>query len=102
MNGGDYVVYGYNKQGKMFIRRYATSIIGIKASVGEMYDMPEVKRISIQPANEEPMRINEGVVLCEKIDALIDSLKTTNDALIDKLKVTNKELSKICNAICMK
>lgn len=91
MWSNEYVIYGYNKEGKAFMRLNARTLDGIRTAIGEMYLTDTVKRISIQAFGEEPMKTKEGVDLDEKMNELIDSLKTTN-----------KELYKICNAICMK
>lgn len=91
MWSNEYVIYGYNKEGKVLMRLNARTLDGIRTAVGEMYLTDTIKRISIQAFGEEPMRNKEDVELDEKMNELIDNLKTTN-----------KELSKICNAICMK
>lgn len=84
-------VRGYNDKEILIARIVATTIYDIKQAVSDMVFIPEVKRISIQALGEETMKTKEGVDLDKKMNELIDSLKTTN-----------KELSKICNAICMK
>lgn len=91
MWNNEYVIYGYNEEGKAFMQLNARTLDGIRKVIGEMYLIGAVKRISIQAFGEEPMKTKEGIDLEEKFDELIDNLKTTN-----------KELSKICNAICMK
>lgn len=86
-----YVIYGYDKDGNVFKHLNARTLVGIRTAVDEMYLTDAIKRISIQAFGEEPMRNKEDVELDEKMNELIDNLKATN-----------KELSKICNAICMK
>lgn len=91
MWNNEYVIYGYNNEGKVVMCLKANALDGIRRIIGEMYCIDIVKRISIQANGEEPMKVKESAGIDEKFDNIIDNLKTTN-----------KELSKICNAICMK
>lgn len=91
MWSNEYIICGYNKEGKVLMRLNARTLDGIRTAVGEMYLTDAIKRISIQARGEEQMTVKESSGIDEKLGSLIDTLKTTN-----------KELSKICNAICMK
>lgn len=103
MLGGKYEVHGYNDKEKMVARVVANTIDEIKRAVTDMYFNADVKRISVQSPVEALMKTKEGVDLVEKIiGELIDTLNRRTKEFIDTIKTTNKELSKICNAICMK
>lgn len=88
MWSNEYVIYGYNKDGKVIMRLNARTLDGIRTAIGEMYLTDTVKRISIQAFGEEPMRNKEDVDIDEKIDSLID-----------QLKITNRELSNIVTTL---
>lgn len=88
---GAYTVCGYNDKEQMIARVVADKIESIKRAVANMYFDVEVKSIGIQAYGDEPTKVKDYADLYEKMDELIENLKTTN-----------KELSKICNAICMK
>lgn len=87
---GCYVIYGYDEN-FMVEEQIAMDLASILKSIASISKNNRVTALTIQPFGEEPMKSPDSKCLTGNISNLIYQLKEIQ-----------KELSKICNAICMK